>query len=85
MATCKHSPKCDFCQVYIYKCTSPNEKFDNCYPLSNAFPQFSLKLELCKLYKATRYLTKCDVIDEIKLFLTAYIKLILSNFFMLFN
>ena len=38
---------------YICPYPSPNENFEYGYPHSNAFLQFHLKLERCKLYKAT--------------------------------
>ena len=61
--------KCDF-RLYptIYHL---NENFEYGYPHSNALLQFRLKLERCKLHKASRHPTKCDVINDVKLFPTA--------------
>ena len=49
---------------YIRRNTSPNENFEYGYPHSNAFLQFPLKLKCCKPI--------CDVINDVKLFLTVY-------------
>ena len=54
-------------RTYIRQITSPNENFEYGYPHSNAFLQFYLKLERCKLHNAARHPTKCDVINDIKL------------------
>ena len=55
------------------------------YPHSNALLQFPLKLEPCKLHKAARHPTKCDVINDVKIFPTVYRRIYCRNFFMLFN
>ena len=34
--------------------------------------QFCHKLERCKQHKAARHLTKCDIISDVKLFVTVY-------------
>ena len=48
--------------------------------LPNTLLQFCLKLELCKPHKAARHQTKCDIINDVKLFPTVYRKLLtLSN------
>ena len=39
---------------------------------SNALLQLELKLERCKPHKAACHSIKCDVINEVKLFLTVY-------------
>ena len=42
-----------------------------------------LKLENCKPYKASRHPTKCDVINDVKLFLTVYRSIYLHEYLML--
>ena len=42
------------------------------YVCSNALLQFRLKLELCKLHKVACHPTRCDVINDVKLFQTVY-------------
>ena len=51
---------------------SPNENFEYGYPHSNALLQFCHKLERCKLQKAACHVTKCDVINDFKIFPTVY-------------
>ena len=58
----------------------PNENFEYGYPHSNAFLQFRLKLERCKPHKVARHPTKCDVIDDVKLFLTVYRRIYCRKF-----
>ena len=58
---------CDF-RTYIRRYTSPSENFKYGYPHSDALLQFCLKFESCKSHKAARHPTKCDVINEVKLF-----------------
>ena len=53
--------------------SSTNENFEYGYLHSNALLQFCLKLESCKPQKAASHLRKCDVINEVKLFLTVYL------------
>ena len=62
---------------YIRHYTSPNENFEYGYP----HLQSQLKLEHCKSHKAARHPTKCDVINDVKLFPTVYHRkfLTLSN------
>ena len=55
--------KRDF-RTYIRRYTSPNENYENGYPRSNIFLQFGLELERCKLHKAARHPTKCDIINK---------------------
>ena len=51
--------------------TSRNKKFDYGYLAhSNAFLQFRLKFEHCKLHKVACHPTICDVITDVKLFPT---------------
>ena len=76
--------KRDF-RTYIRRYTAPNENFEYGYPHSNAFLQFRLKLERLKLHKAARHLTKCDVIDEVKLFPTVYRRIYCRKFLTLSN
>ena len=63
--------KHDF-RLYIHRYNSPNENFEYSYPHSNAFLQSHLKLECCKLHKTVCHQRKCDVINDVKLFLTVY-------------
>ena len=63
--------KRDF-RTYIRRYTSPNEDFEYGYPHSCAFLKFCLKLECCKPHKAEHHPTICDVINDVKLFLTVY-------------
>ena len=58
--------------MYIRQYTSTNENFEYGYPNSNALLQFRLKLERCKPQNAARQPTKCDVINDVKLFRTIY-------------
>ena len=57
--------------MYIRRHTSPNENVD-CYPHSNAFLQFGLKLKRCKPHKAAHHPAKCEVINDVKLFPTVH-------------
>ena len=57
-----------------------NENFEYGYPHSNALLQFPLKWEHFKLHKATCHPTKCDVINDIKLFPTVYRRIYCHKF-----
>ena len=46
---------------------------------------FRLKLERCKLHNAVRHQTKCDIINDIKLFPTVYRRMYHRKFLMLSN
>ena len=59
--------------MYVRRYTSTNENFEYGYPHFNAFLQVLLKLERCKPHKTARQPTICDVINDVKLFLTVYI------------
>ena len=63
--------KRDF-RTYIRRYTSPNENFEYGYPHSNALLQFRLESERWKQHKAARHPTRCDVINDVKLFPTVY-------------
>ena len=65
--------------------TSPNENVECGYPYSNTLLQFELKLEHCKPHKATRHITKCDVINDVKLFPTVYRRIYCCKFLTLSN
>ena len=52
---------------------------------SNALLQYRLELERCKLHKAACRPTKCDVINDIKLFPTVYPRIYCCKFLMLSN
>ena len=62
-----------------------NENFEYGYPHSNALLQFPLKLELSKPQKAARHPTKCDVINDVKLFPTVYRRIYCCKFLTLSN
>ena len=51
----------------------------------NALLQFKLKLECCKLHKATPHPAKYDVIIDVKLFSTVYRRIYSRKFLMLSN
>ena len=53
--------------------------------MHNALLQFYLKFERYKPLKAACHLTKCDVINEVKLFPTAYHRIYCCKFLMLSN
>ena len=76
--------KRDF-RTYIRRYTSPNENFEYGYPHSNALLLFPLKLERCKLHKAARQPTICDVINDVKQFPTVYRRIYCRNFLTLSN
>ena len=76
--------KRDF-RTYIRRYTSQNENFEYGYPHSNALLQFCLKLERCKPHKAARHPTKCDVINDVKLFPTVYRRIHCRKFLTLSN
>ena len=59
--------KRDF-QTYIRWYTSPNGNFEYGYPHSNAIQHFCLELECCKPHTPACHPTKCDIINDIKLF-----------------
>ena len=64
--------------------TSPNENVEYSYPHSNALLQFRLRLERCKLHNhdnAACHPTKCDVINDVKMFPAVYWQGILSQIF----
>ena len=63
--------KRDF-RTYIQRHTSPNENFEYGYPHSNALLEFELKCERCQPHRAGRQPTKCEVINDVKLFPTVY-------------
>ena len=69
----------------IGRYTSPNENFEYDYPHSNAILQSRFKLECFKPHKAARQITKCDVINDVKLFPTVYCRLYRSKFLALSN
>ena len=72
----------------IRRNTSPNENFEYGYPHSNALLQTRLKLERCKPHKATQrhtFSTKCDLINDVKLFPTVYRKIYCRKFLTLSN
>ena len=71
--------KHDF-RTYIRRYPSPNESFEYGYPHTNALLQIELKTEHCKPHKATRHPTKCDIINDVKLFPTAYHRIFCHKF-----
>ena len=63
-----------------YKCIPHQRKKMNMASHSNALLQSRLKLERCKLHKYARNPTKCDVINDVKLFPTVYRRINCRNF-----
>ena len=55
------------------------------YPHSNAILQFYLNFEGYMPHKVACHLTKCDVINDIKLFQTVYHRIYCPKFLMLSN
>ena len=51
----------------------------------DALLQSRLKLEHCKLHKAARHPTKCDVINDVKLFPSVYCRIYCHKFLRLSN
>ena len=76
--------KRDF-RTYIRRYASPNEDFEYGYPPSNAFMQSPPKLERCKPHKAALHPTKCDIINDVKLFPTVYRRINCRKFLTLSN
>ena len=76
--------KLDF-RTYIRQYTSPNENFEKVYPHFNTILQFRLKLERCKPHNASRHSTKCDVINDVKLFPTVNCRIYCRTFLTLSN
>ena len=65
--------------------TSPNENFEYGFPHSNALLQFPLKLKRCKPHKATCHPRICDIVNNVKLFLTLYRRIYCRKFLTLSN
>ena len=77
--------KPDF-RPYIPPYTSTtNENFEYGYPHSNALLQFYLNFECYKPHKAACHQTKCDVINDMKPFLTVYRRIYCHKFLTLSN
>ena len=55
------------------------------YPHSSALLQARLKLERCNPHKAACHPTKCDVINDVKLFSTVYSRIYCRKFLTLPN
>ena len=76
--------KRDF-RTYIRRYTSQNGNFEYGYPHSNALLLFRLELERWKTHIATRHPTRCDVINDVKLFRTVYRRIYCRKFLTLSN
>ena len=76
--------KRDF-RTYIRRYTTANENFEYGHPHSNALLHFLFELERCKLPRAARHPTKCDVINNIKQLPTVYHRMYCGKFLMLSN
>ena len=76
--------KHDF-RPHIRQYTSLNENCEYGYPNSNALLQVALKLERCKPHKAACHPTKCDIINDVKPFLTVYRRIYCRKFLTLSN
>ena len=63
--------KDDF-RTYKRQYTSPNEMFEYGHTYSDALLQLCLKFERCKSHKIAHNPTKCDKINDVKLFMTIY-------------
>ena len=61
------------------------KNFEYGYPHSKALLQFELKLERSKPHKAARHPTKCDVINDFKLFPAVYRSIYCRKFLTLSN
>ena len=59
--------------------------FEYGYPHSYALLQFRLELERWKPHKAARHSTRCDVINDVKLFPTVYRRIYCRKFLTLSN
>ena len=64
----KGAVKRDSLTYNIQRYTSQNGNFEYGYPHFNALLQFHLELDCCKLHKAARHPSKCDIINDVKLF-----------------
>ena len=65
----------------MYPMINPqNDNFEYGNPLFNALLQSRLKLENCKQHKGVSHPTKCDVINDVKLFPTIYCRIHCGNF-----
>ena len=71
--------------TYIRRYTSPNDNFEYGYPHSNVLLPSRLKLERCKPHKGVCHPTKCDVINDVKLFPTVYHRICCPKFLTLSN
>ena len=63
----------------------PQMEIEYSYPLSNVLLQFHFELEHCKPHKAAHHPTKCDIIDDVKLFPTVYHRIYCRKFLTLSN
>ena len=61
------------------------KNFEYGYPHTNALLQSHLKLELRKPHKAAYHLTKCDIVNDVKLFPTVYCRIYSRKFLTLSN
>ena len=59
-------------QTYICRYTSPNKKFEYGIPILMHFCSFISNFKHYKPHKAACHLTKCGVINDVKLFATVY-------------
>ena len=71
--------KRDF-RTFIRRYTSPNENFEYSYPHFNALLHFRIKMERCRPHKAAHHPTKCDVINDVKIFPTVYRRIYCRKF-----
>ena len=65
---------------YIQQYSSPNENFEYDHLHSDALLYIRLKLECYKPHKASCHPTKCDVINDAKLFPTLYYRIYYRKF-----
>ena len=71
--------------TYIPRYTSPNEHFECGYPHSNALLQFYLNFERYMPNKTACHLTKCDVVNDAKVFPIVYSRIYCRKYLRLSN
>ena len=70
---------------HIRQYTSPNENFEYGYPHSNVLLKFCLEFGALEAHKAARHPTRCDIINDVKLFPTVYHRIYCRKFLTLSN
>ena len=70
---------------YIRQYTSPNENFEHGFLHFDALLNIRLKLDCYEPHKASCHPTKCDVINDVKLFPTVYHRIFYRKYMTLSN